>query len=278
MTPRLVQNAKKNVIFVAMIMMTAAFLYPLFFMVINSFKTRTQYYTSPFSLPDSHLQLNNYLTMISQFKILNLFCNSFIVSGVSVIFLLFFGIFASYAFAKLQFRGQNFVYMAVIVTLFIPAQVTMIPMYVMFSKIKLVNTYWGVIFAYLAAYLPEVIMLMTSNFKSIPNEMIEAAEIDGCNYFNIVRNVIIPMGRPAIFLTIIFYFIMMWNDLFTPMILLQQMDVRTVMVALASLMSRYDGDPTFQFAGLMLSTIPALLIYMIFQNKIIKGMSAGAIK
>ncbi|HBE76429.1 MAG TPA: hypothetical protein DDW65_01395, partial [Firmicutes bacterium] len=245
MTPRLVQNAKKNVIFVAMIMMTAAFLYPLFFMVINSFKTRTQYYTSPFSLPDSHLQLNNYLTMISQFKILNLFCNSFIVSGVSVIFLLFFGIFASYAFAKLQFRGQNFVYMAVIVTLFIPAQVTMIPMYVMFSKIKLVNTYWGVIFAYLAAYLPEVIMLMTSNFKSIPNEMIEAAEIDGCNYFNIVRNVIIPMGRPAIFLTIIFYFIMMWNDLFTPMILLQQMDVRTVMVALASLMSRYDGDPTF---------------------------------
>jgi ABC-type glycerol-3-phosphate transport system permease component len=86
------------------------------------------------------------------------------------------------------------------------------------------------------------------------------------------------MGRPAIILCIIFYFIVTWNDLFSPMILLQSMDKRTVMVALASLMSRYSGDPPFQFAGLVLASIPAILVYAIFQRYIIKGISLGSTK
>ena len=86
------------------------------------------------------------------------------------------------------------------------------------------------------------------------------------------------MGRAAIFLAVIFYFIMSWNDLFTPMIFLTKMEKRTVMVALASLMGRYSGSPTYQFAGLLLSAIPALIVYFIFQRNIIRGLSMGAIK
>jgi ABC-type glycerol-3-phosphate transport system permease component len=127
-------------------------------------------------------------------------------------------------------------------------------------------------------FLPEAILLMTSTFRSIPDEMIEAAEIDGAGYFDKLRYVIVPMGKPAIILCLIYYFIVTWNDLFTPMILLQDMDVRTVMVALASLSSRYTGDPTLQFAGLILAAIPAILVYAIFQRHIIKGISAGSSK
>jgi ABC-type sugar transport system, permease component len=265
-------------IFILQLILAISFLYPLYYMFINSFKTRAEYGLSPFGFPKWEIGFSNYVTMISQFKILNLFKNTFIIGVATIVLILVFGMFASYSFAKLKFRGQKAVYMGIIITLFVPAQVTMIPMYVMFSKVNLINNFWSVILSYLAIFLPEAIMLMTSNFKSIPDEMLEAAEMDGCKYFQTVRNVIIPMGKPAIILTIIFYFIIIWNDLFTPMILLQKMEARTVMVALATLMARYSGDPPFQFAGLMLSAIPAILVYMVFQRHIIKGMTVGAIK
>lgn len=268
----------KLAIFLMQLLLAASFLYPLYFMVINSFKTRAEYGMNPFGLPGTETGFSNYVTMISQFKILNLFKNTFVVAAGTLVLMIVIGLFASYAFAKLDFRWKKGVYLAVIATIFIPAQVTMIPMYVQFSKVKLIDNFWAVILAYMAAFLPEVIMLMTSNFKGIPDEMVEAAEMDGCEYIQIIRHVILPMGRSAIVLTVIFYFIIMWNDLFTPMILLQKMDVRTVMVALATLMARYTGDPPYQFAGLMLSTVPAILVYVVFQRYIIKGMSVGAIK
>lgn len=258
--------------------LTVSFLYPLYYMLINSLKTRTDFFTNQFSLPGAPLQFVNYTTMISQFRILNLFKNSFIISAFTVVGLLIIGTFASYVFAKYRFKGRSVIYVAVLATMFIPSQVTIIPLYVLFSKIGLVSTYWSVVLAYLALFLPECILLMTANFRSIIDELLEAAEIDGCGYLQKVWNVVIPMGRAAVFLSIIFYFIMSWNDLFTPMIFLQSMEKRTVMVALAALMGRYTGAPTLQFAGLLLSAVPALIVYIIFQKNIIKGLSLGSIK
>ncbi len=264
-------------VFVALLVLSVSNLYPLLFMFLNSMKSRAAYLKSPFSLPDlANLAIGNYATMISQFKILNLFKNTFIISVLTIFLLLVFGIAASYAFAKLRFRGKNLIYFAVISSMFVPVQVTIIPIYMMFSKIHLVNTYWAVILTYLGMFLSETILLLTSAFRGIPDEMLEAAELDGAGYFDTLRYIIVPMGRPAIVLCLIYYFIVTWNDLFTPMILLTDMDLRTVMVALASLMSRYTGDPTLQFAGLLLAAVPAILVYAIFQNYIIKGIGEGS--
>jgi len=268
----------KILLFTLLFILAITFVYPLYFMLINSFKSRTDYFLSPFSLPKNGLEVLNYQSMISQLKIFNLFKNSFIVSSSTVIVLLVVGIFASHVFAKIDFKGRNIIYLAVIMTMFIPSQVTIIPLYVLFSRIGLVGSYWSVILSYVALFMPEAILLMTANFRAIINELLEAAEIDGCTYLQKIRHVTIPMGKTAIFLTIIFYFIMSWNDLFTPMILLQSMQKRTVMVALAGLMGRFSGSPTLQFAGLLLSAIPALAVYMIFQRQIIAGLSMGAIK
>jgi raffinose/stachyose/melibiose transport system permease protein len=278
MLSNLNQKVANVLIFLTLLALSIANIYPLFFMFYNSVKSRTDYLINPFSLKGLALTWDNYSTMISQFKILNLFKNSFFISFFTILLILCFGIVASYAFAKLKFKGINLIYMLVISMMFIPVQVTIIPLYMLFSKVHLVNTYWSVIFTYLGMFLPEAILLMTSTFRGIPDEMLEAAELDGAGYFDILRYVIVPMGRPAIILCIIFYFIVTWNDLFTPMILLQDMDVRTVMVALASLISRYTGDPTLQFAGLILAAIPAILIYAVFQQYIIKGISAGSVK
>jgi len=272
------QKISNAFIFLNLLVLSISNLYPLFFMFINSLKSHTDYLKNPFSIQGFALTWDNYVTMISQFKIFKLYGNSFYISFFTAFFILCFGIVASYAFAKLKFKGSNIVYFLIISTMFVPVQVTIIPLYMLYSKFQLVNTYWSVIFTYLGMFLPEAILLMTSTFRSIPDEMIEAAEIDGAGYFDKLRYVIVPMGKPAIILCLIYYFIVTWNDLFTPMILLQDMDVRTVMVALASLSSRYTGDPTLQFAGLILAAIPAILVYAIFQRHIIKGISAGSSK
>ena len=278
MVSKLNQKLTNILIFVLLMALSISNLYPLFYMFMNSIKSRTDYFVSPFSMWGLKLTWENYVTMISQFKILNLFKNSFIISFFSIILLLCLGTFASYAFAKLKFRGKEIIYLLVISTMFIPVQATIIPLYVMFSKVHLVNTYASVILMYVGMFIPEVILLMTSTFRGIPDELLEAARLDGAGYFQMIRYVILPMGRPAIILCVIFYYIVTWNDLFTPMILLQSMDRRTVMVALAALLSRYSGDPTFQFAGLVLASIPAILVYAIFQRYIIKGISLGATK
>jgi ABC-type glycerol-3-phosphate transport system permease component len=274
---RLKQKISRTIIFLLLLFLAISNLYPLVFMFINSLKTHTEYLKNPFSLPNfQHLAWENYQTMISQFKIFNLFKNTFIISTFTIIFILLFGIIASYAFSKLKFLGSDVIYFLIISSMFVPVQVTIIPIYMLFSKLHLVNTYWSVILTYLGMFLSEAILLLTAAFRGIPDELIEAAELDGAGYVDVIRYVIVPMGRPAIILCIIYYFIVTWNDLFTPMILIQDMNLRTVMVALAALISRYSGDPTFQFAGLVLAAIPAILVYALFQRYIIKGIGAGA--
>ncbi|MBE5995880.1 MAG: carbohydrate ABC transporter permease [Lachnospiraceae bacterium] len=268
----------RAVIFIVLVALALTFLYPLFFMFSNSLKTLGGYYRDPFGLPKEALEWNNFFIMIRQFKIFKLFGNTLIVSLATVIGLIVFGVPASYAFSKVRFPGGDALYFAILATLFIPVQVTIIPMYVTFAKLKLVDNFFSVILANWAAFLPETIMLMTAMFKSIPNALLEAAEIDGCNYLQRLLHIIVPMGRPAISLTVIIFFINSWNDLFTPMILLKSTEKRTVIVALSSLVGRYSGDPPFQYAGLLLSAIPALIIYIIFQKRIIDGMSMGAVK
>jgi ABC-type glycerol-3-phosphate transport system permease component len=278
MVKNLTNRLTSALIFLTLLGISISNLYPLFFMFFNSLKHRTDYLIDPFSIRGLSLTWENYVTMISQFKILSLFGNTLFISFFTILFILIFGIIASFAFAKLKFPGIDLIYLLIISTMFIPVQVTIIPLYIFYSKLQLVNSYWSVILTYLGMFLPEAILLMTASFRGIPDELLEAAELDGAGYFDKLRYIIVPMGVPAIVLTIIFYFIVTWNDLFTPMVLLQDMSKRTVMVALASLLSRYSGDPTFQFAGLVLATIPAILIYAIFQQYIIKGISAGSTK
>jgi len=266
-------------IFLVLLALAVTFLYPLFYMLINSLKSKTAYYISPFALPDfGALQMQNYATMISQFRILPLMWNSFVISLFTVIGLIIFGTLASYAFAKIHFPGDRGFYLGFLVTLFVPVQVTMVPLYISYAKIGLVDNWMGVVISNWAMFLPETVMLMTANFKGIPNEIIEAATIDGCGFFGRLQHVVLPMGWPAVSLTIIFFFINSWNDLFAPMIILKSMDKRTVMVALEGLIGRYTGNPPFQYAGLMLAALPAILVYAFLQKSIVNGMSMGAIK
>lgn len=268
----------RAIVFMILAIMAISFIYPIFFMFLSSLKTKDAYQLNPFSLNIGTLDLLNYKTMLSQFSILRNFRNTFIVVFSSVFSLTLLAVFASYAFAKLRFRGKVTLYLFLVMTMFIPGQVTIIPTFVMFSKLHLVNNFLSVILIYISGGIPGAILLITSSLRGIPGEMLESAKMDGAGYFTIVRHIIVPMGMAAIAINIVMSFIGYWNDLFTPMILLQNENVKTVMVALASLVTRYVSDPTYQMAGMVLAMLPVLIVFAIFQRFIVQGITVGAIK
>lgn len=263
-------------IFLSLCLLTLTFLYPLFFMIINSLKTKAEYYASKFSFP-AELQFINYQIIIQNHEFLKFFKNSLIISVISVILVLGVAIFASYAFAKIRFRGKSIIYMIILATMFIPGQVTMVPTYVMFSKMQLIDTHLVVILSYLTG-VPGAILLLTGTFTSISNELIESIKIDGAGYFDTIRHVIIPLGMPGIAINVIFNFIGYWNDLMTPLIYLSTYEKKTLMVMLSNLTARTGNQPTHQMAGFFLSLIPVIVIYLFCQRYLMKGLTMGALK
>ena len=264
-------------ILLVFIILSISFLFPFFFMIVNAMKTTPEYYISTFSMPKT-FNLSNFSTMISQFKIYINLWNSLVISAFSVLITTVMGVLAAYVFAKRPFRGSNVIYLTLIFTMFMPMQVTLIPLYFLYSKLNLINTALAVIICFSTTSIPSTIMLLTAYFKSIPNEICESAVIDGCGFMGIVRNVIIPMGKAAIAVNATFVFLRTWNDFLTPLVLLTRRETQTVVVALSALVSRYSSDPPYQMAGLAIATIPAVIMYLFFQRYLVEGVNAGAFK
>lgn len=279
MTVSRLKRVRISTIFILVVLsiMTITFLFPLWHMLVNALKTKQEYYKSQFALPSS-LNLKQFSTVIKNFKILGFFANTLIVATASTSFLVILTVFAGYAFAKLRFTGKSFVYLAVIATMFLPGQVSMIPAYVMFSKLKLIDSFWSVILSYVAGGLPSSILLATGAISNIPSELIESSKIDGAGYFPTVRHIIWPLSLSSIAIVVIFNFIGYWNDLLTPMLYLSSSHKHTVMVALVSLVQRTTSQPTVQLAGLMLSVLPAIMLYLLLQKYLVKGMLVGSFR
>ena len=264
-------------IFLAFLALGATFLFPFYYMFVNAFKTTPEYYVSSFKLPRL-FDWTNFATMISQFRIQINLLNSLFISLCTIALVTVAGTLAAYVFAKRPFPGSKVVFLAIIFTMFMPNQVTLIPLYFLYSRINLINTPYSVIITFLASGIPSCMMLLTAYFKGIPNELCEAAIIDGCGFFATVRNVIVPMGKPAIAVNATFVFLRTWNDFLTPLILLTRKETQTVMVALSALVSRYSADPPYQMAGLFIATVPAVVMYLFLQKYLVEGINAGSLK
>lgn len=266
------------VLYGILILLAASFLYPLFFMFFNSLKTQVEYMIDPFSIRLIGAQYQNYSTMVWNFNILKYFWNTLLVVCLGLGLGLVFAVMASYAFAKVRFRGRNALYLLIMSVMFIPAQVTIIPLYVMFSRIGLIDSLWGLILLKVCGGQAGLILLLTANFSGISNGILDAAKIDGCGYGRTVWLIAVPMVIPALSICVIINFIAGWNDLFTPMVLIKDMNKQLVMPALSHLVGRYSKDVPAQMTGMLMASVPAVLLYLCLQKKIIMGVSMGAIK
>jgi ABC-type glycerol-3-phosphate transport system permease component len=268
----------RALIYLFLIVLAFTYLYPVYFMIINSVKTQVEYMMDPFNIIMKNIKMNNYYTVFVNFNILKYSYNTLLVTVLKLVFILPITICTSYSFAKIKFKGRSKLYLAIMITMFIPFQVIMIPIYVFFAKIKLLDTFTGFILLGVASGLPGTILLLTANFRGIPNELIESGKLDGCGFFRTVWNIIMPLGIPAISISVIIGFIGGWNDMLAPMLILKSVDKMLIMPALSMLVSQYVRNVPFQMTGLLLASIPAVAVYLILQRQIIMGISVGALK
>jgi multiple sugar transport system permease protein len=262
---------------VPMTMLALATVYPLVFTLNVALKTRHEYVSDRFTLTRS-VQWGNFATAWSSAGVSRYFLNSVVVVSCAVLLLLLFGSMAGFALSHLRFRGSRTLFLACLAALFIPFQVIMVPLARTMSDAGLIDTYPGLILAYVAQFLPFTIYLMASYYNGIPGEIVDAARIDGNSPYGVYRRIMLPLGAPALLSVGILDALFCWNDVLIALLMMPSADHRTLMIGVTSLRGQYSSDiPTFA-AGVLIAALPVLAIYLFFQRQIAEAVTAGSTK
>ncbi|WP_055482241.1 carbohydrate ABC transporter permease [Sphaerimonospora sp. CA-214678] len=262
---------------VPMAVLALATIYPLLFTANVAMKTRRDYVLDRFSPADS-LRWDNIVEAWAGAGMARYFANSFIVVAFSVALLLLLGSMAGFALSQLRFRGSSLIFLGCLAGLFIPFQVIMVPLTRVLADGGLVDTYPGLILAYVAQFLPFTVFLMTSHYTTIPAEIVDAARIDGNTIYGVYRRIMLPLGVPALLSVGILNTLFCWNDVLISLLIMPSPDHRTLMIGVNSLRGQYSSDiPTFA-SGVLIAAIPVLMIYLFLQRRIADGVTAGSTK
>jgi ABC-type glycerol-3-phosphate transport system permease component len=252
-------------------------LYPLVWLVAVSFKSKEQYAAQKlfFSLP---LYAGNFVQTFRGGRFALWFMNSAIMTAGSVVVCTAVSFFAAFAFAKMRFRGKNLLMNVNISLMVIPVAVLIVPLFVLFTRTGLMGTYPGLIIIYTAVCIPFSVYMLTNFFRTIPGALMEAGVIDGCSLMQVLTRVIIPLSGPPITTLIIVNALWVWNELLLALVFLPRDGLRTLMVGITVFKSRYNLDVPVTMTGLLLTTVPMVVIYIVFQRFFIRGLTAGAVK
>ena len=269
-------TAGKAVAALLLIMGALVFLYPFVWMLLTSFKLEKDVLTFPPSLINRTFTLDNYVGIWTRVPFFRYFVNTAsFATGVTCVSLLL-DTMAGYAFARLRFKGRNALFLMVLVTLMIPFQVIMVPLYYEVFKLGLLNTYLGLI-------LPRAtnafgIFMMRQFFVSLPKGLEEAARIDGCSEFKIFRIIMLPLCKPAVISLAIFHFMYNWNDLLYPLVLVTSSEMYTLSSGLAMFMGTHVVEYALLMAGGVLTLLPIFVAYCGAQKYFIKGIAMTGMK
>jgi raffinose/stachyose/melibiose transport system permease protein len=250
---------------------------PLLFMVTNAFRTESDWANSKIGLP-TVFSFGAFVRAWNDANIGTYFRNSAIITSATVVLTVLSATCAAYAFSKLRWRLSGAVYLFVLVWIAIPPLMLMVPIYIEMVQLNLLNTYWSVILLYTALNLPFNVYLMTAYFRSVPDEMIEAARMDGASVHRIFGSVMLPLAKPALATLIIFNVLWAWNEFLFALLLLQTDNVKTLTVGVLELQGRFVTDYPAMMAGLLITSLPVIAAYLIFQRHLVRGLVAGAVK
>ncbi len=252
------------------------FLFPMIWMYLNAFKQTVDIIKMP---PDIIFipTLKNFFRAIFEFKIHLPLINSIIISVASTVITIILASLASYGFTKIKSSLSNYAMIFCVVLRMIPVIIFLIPIYLMFVRAHFLNTYIGIIIVYVAFLLPFATWFLKGFFQKIPVELEEAAKIDGCSLGGILLRIIFPLAAPGIAVTSLFCFIGAWNEFLFALILTGR-ETRTLPVALSTFVGAFTVDLGIIFAGGIIATLPPILLTFLMSEKIIKGLTAGAIK
>ena len=267
--PRARRRALNGSRFALMILVALVMLYPFYYMLNNSFRTQTQFELRTGHSTASWHQLFQGLPVGRQLL------NSTIVCFMAIAIIVAVSSMAGFAFAKLRYRASGIVFLLVIAAMMIPLQSIIIPEYVNLGKLGLVNHYFGAVLVYAALGTPFATFLMATYYRGISDELIEAAVIDGLSYERTFLSVALPLSMPAIATVAVLQFIQIWDDLLVGLLFLQNPEQRTITVGLATLSTGHTSSVPVLMAGSFVSAVPAIIVYLIFQRYLVRGLTLG---
>ena len=251
--------------------------FPLYIMVINSFKDKRSIYTNTFGLP-AEWNFSNYTDVLASGDFLVYFKNSLAVVLLSLFLMLVLGSVASYALAQWQGKISTTIYYFLIAGMMMPIKIASIKLMEIVRALGLMNSIWALIPIYVAMGLPIAVFVLTEFIRQIPGELSEAARIDGCGRFNILLKIIAPLLKPAVATVAIYNLIPFWNDLWFPLIFISDEGSKTLLLGVSRLFGQYQTDWSKVLAVLVLASLPVISLYLIMSRQFIRGMTAGAVK
>jgi ABC-type glycerol-3-phosphate transport system permease component len=268
----------RTLIFVVLAFLATIALYPLAFMALSSVKTASAYIKDPIGLPRTWSYVDNYRAMFREYEIHLYFRNTFICILGSSALTLSLAIPASYAFAKLRFPLREPLRIAMLAAFIVPPITFIVPSYVTMADLDLISSYRVVILLWSATSLPTNVFLLSALMRGIPNDILEAARIDGAGYWETLRRAVIPLSAPGIVTVSIFNVTTWWNDLLIPLIFVQENEKAMVTVGISMVVGRFSTDVPLLITGLLLSCIPPLIVYLVLQGSIRRGLVLGAVR
>ena len=263
----------------ALILYTLIALFPVFVIVINSFKTRRDIFRDPLALPDSEsFSLIGYQTVFEQGDFFLYFQNSMIVTVASLFFILLFGAMAAYALSEYRFRGNLLMGLYLALGIMIPIRIGTIALLEMMVATGLVNTLTALILVYVAQGLPLAIFILSEFMQQVSDDLKNAGRVDGLSEYRIFFQLVLPLVRPALATVAVFNMIPIWNDLWFPLILAPSEETKTLTLGSQIFIGQFVTDWNAVLSALSMAILPVMILYVIFSRQLIRGLTSGAVK
>lgn len=254
-------------------------IYPVLWVITSSLKDTLEIFASPWKLP-TMLRFENYARAWIEAQLGRYFLNSIFVTVITLLFVTYIGAMAAYVIARIPFWGQKFFYYFFTSGLVFTVFLVLVPLFILLKDLRMLDTYYGLISAYVAYSLAFTIFVLVGFFRTVPGEMAEAARVDGCSEFAIFWRVMLPIARSGLITATIFNALGIWNEFILAMVIIARNELRTLPIGLAAMLNRnqYRTDWPALFAGLVIVIVPTFMAYAFFQRQLTENVTAGAIK
>ena len=266
-----------KVIYVFLSILAVIYLLPLLWVIYVSLKDDKTLFVSPWAMPE-HLMIENYSFAWTAGRLGVATLNSAIVCVVALILCLLVGSMAAFAIGRMRWKLSGAMMTYFLTGMMIPVHCILIPVFTRFSKMHLTNSLTGLILPYLTLSLPITIFIMTGFFQSLPNELFESACIDGCSIYRSFTHIALPLSRTGLFVTGLMTFVANWNELLLAMVFISDDGKKTLPVSLSKFVGPYNTNYSQMFAAIVIAIIPTIVVYCMFSNQIVDGLTAGAVK
>ncbi len=253
-------------------------LYPLIWLVFFSLKGNGEIFGGNIAGLPQNWKFNNYVNAFEQAKVLDYFGNSVLVTSITILLVIVLSSMSAYAIVRMEWKGRGIAMKVILLGMMVPIHAALLPLFMVLKSVRLLNTYWALIIPYVAFGLPMGIYIISSFLESLPRELEEAAAIDGCGIYRIFGEVMLPLVKPALATVSIFTYLSAWNELMFAVTFVSKREFKTITVGIMSMIGTFTTKWGEIGAGLVIATIPTILIYVLLSEQVQKSLVAGAVK